>query len=175
MLALFSASSVYSQEKINILKVGGNLLGLFSEGDDESYGGAGLSIEHQLGSKTTLGFNVGLNTKKSEASDGNFNLKARVTLITIEPEFRFYPKSATNGFYIGIAPALTIISSKISGDITASDSESFFGGGLKTGYQFPLTSRLHLQIGGGFAVLLPKEDTDGFGRYDVNLMLGFQL
>ena len=172
---LFGVTQVQAQDKITMIKLGGNLLGLSSNGDGETYLGGGLSIEQQLARKTSLGLNIDFNTKSSSYSAGLTTLDARLSITTIEPEFRFYPKAATDGFYVGGALALHLLKAKISGSISADGSDTQFGAGLVTGYQFVLAKALHLQIGGGLGYILPKDDSDGALKYNLNLMLGFQF
>ncbi|MCY7327794.1 MAG: DUF3575 domain-containing protein [Saprospiraceae bacterium] len=171
LVALLSAGSVFAQEKINIVKVGGSLLGI----DVDYYGGAGFSIEHQLRQKTTLGFNVDYNSTSSKSADGSMQ-EDRETFLTIEPEFRFYKHSATQGFYVGLAPSLLLARSTLYGIVDDRLSEAFFAVALKTGYQFPITPRLHLQFGGGIGLLSTLSDIDeGILHYRVNLMLGYRI
>lgn len=173
-VSILCFSNLHAQEKITLFKVGGNLLGL-SDGDTETYGGAGLSIEHQLKRRTTLVLNGFFNTQKSSYSDGTLTLDARVNVTTFEPEFRFYPKAATDGYYVGGALAMHLIKAKISGLVSASDTDTQFGVGVVTGYQFALAKALHVQLGGGFGVILPNEDTDPLLRFNLNVMLGYQF
>lgn len=174
-IILSSTFTATAQTGNNIIKIGGNVLGLFSEGESETYGGGSLSVEHLLKRKTALCLNVDFNTKKEEIADGTITVKARLNITTIEPEIRFYVSQPLNGFYFGIAPALHIFKSKISGTITLTDSESRFGLGAKAGYQFRLSSRVLLQAGAGLGGFIPKEDEDFTGRYNFNLLLGIAI
>ncbi len=170
LAALFTTTFAFSQEKINIVKVGGSLLGI----DVDYYSGAGLSVEHQLRRKTTLGFNVYYNTASSLAFAGD-PVKNRETFLTIEPEFRYYTQAATHGFYLGLAPALLLARSTAFGIVDDRLSETFFAVSLKTGYQFSITPHFHLQFGGGIGLLSTITDAEGIIRYDVSLLLGYQF
>jgi len=172
---LFSAFTASAQEKINIVKIGGNLVGLFNDNDSENYWGGALSLEHQLRRRTSLVFGVAFNTDKSTASDGTITLTARESILTFEPEFRFYTKAVTEGFYLGISPALRVLKVKISGAVNLEDSSTRVSMGLTTGYQLNLGKAVHLQIGGGFGMILPDDDNDPTGLYNLNLLVGYQF
>ena len=175
LLTISSTSLTSSaQGGLNVLKVGGNLLQILSDNESETYGGGGLSLEHTLKKKSSLCINLDFNTKKVEASDGFNTIEDRVSITTIEPEFRFYTQEPLNGFYIGFAPAVHILKDKVSGTISGNDSETRFGLGAKAGYQFAI-SKVRLQFGGGVGGFFPKEGEHFTGRYNLNLLLGFNL
>ncbi len=174
-LALLSVYSAAAQGQFNIFKLGGNMEGLFSEGNSESYWGGALSLEHQLKRRTTLGFGFAYNTKKSSASDGTITVEGRASIITIQPEFRFYPHAAGDGFYVGFAPALRIFKVKITGAIQLEDSSTRGSVGLTTGYQLALSNALRLQFGGGIGFVLPNENDEPTGTYNFNVLLGYQF
>ncbi len=175
LFALLLGFTQIQAQNVNIIKLGGSLLGLSSDGESETYLGGGLSIEHQINTKSSLVLNANLNTKEESLSDGVNKYSFRLNVTTIEPEFRYYPKAATDGFYVGGAVALHLLNYKITGAVTGDDSDTEFGAGLTTGYQFLLAKSLHLQIGGGAGLIFPKEDTDAIFRYNFNLMLGYQF
>lgn len=174
-LALLSAYSAAAQGQFNILKLGGNLEGLFDGNDSESYWGGAISLEHQLKRRTTLGFDFAYNSKKSSASDGTITVEGRASILTIQPEFRFYPHAAGDGFYVGFAPALRILKVKITGVIQVEDSSTRGSVGLTTGYQFALSNALRLQFGGGIGFILPNENDEPTGTFNLNLLLGYQF
>ena len=175
LFALLLGFTQIQAQNVTLIKLGGSLLGLTSDGEGETYLGGGLSIEHQVGNKTSLVLNANLNTKSQSFSDGLNSYDFRLNVTTIEPEFRFYTKAATNGFYLGVAPALFLLKYKISGSIRGEESDTEFGAGLTTGYQFLLAKSLHLQIGGGAGLILPSDDSDAVFKYNLNLMLGYQF
>ena len=176
LLALSCAQHAVAQDKINIVKVGGNLLAtVFGEGDDETYGGFSAALEHQLRSKTSLVFGVNYNAKESTVSDGIISLTARLSIVTFEPEFRWYPKAVTEGFYLGFAPAVYLQKAKISGAISGEGDDTRVGAGLKLGYQFALNNRLKLQFGTGGGLILPGPDSDGSLQFNLNALVGYQF
>lgn len=175
VLALTCAQHAAAQDKINIVKVGGNLLTLLGEGDDETYGGFSAALEHQLKDKTSLVLGSNFNFKEESVNDGTVSLTARLTVLTFEPEFRWYPKAATEGFYLGFAPSVYLLKAKISGFVSATASDTQFGVGLKTGYQFGLSDALKFQVGAGFGVILPSDDADATGQLNFNILVGYQF
>lgn len=169
----FTASA---QNKINIVKVGGNLLALLLGDDsDESYGGFSAALEHQVGSKTSLVFGANYNTKEETVSNGGLTLSGRLTIVTFEPEFRWYPKAVAEGFYLGFSPAVYLQKAKLSGIISAEGDETQFGAGLKLGYQLPLNSHLKLQFGTGGGLIFPSSDSDGYLQFNLNALVGYQF
>lgn len=172
---LLSTMSVSAQEKINLVKIGGHLVGLFNDSDSETYWGGALSLEHQLRRRTSLVFSAAYNSRKETASDGVITVSGRATIVTFEPEFRFYPKASTEGFYLGFAPGLRLLKVKISGAINLEDSATRVSAGLTTGYQLLLGKALHLQFGGGFGMILPDDDDEPTGIYNLNILLGYQF
>ena len=176
LLALTFAQHASAQDKINIVKVGGNLLAtVLGEDSDETYGGFSAALEHQLRSKTSLVFGVNYNTKESTLSDGIISISARLSIVTFEPEFRWYPKAVTEGFYLGFAPAVYLQKAKISGAISGEGDDTRVGAGLKLGYQFALNNRLKLQFGTGGGLILPGPDSDGSLQFNLNALVGYQF
>lgn len=173
---MMCAVSLSAQDQINIVKVGGNvLISLLGENDNESYGGFSASLEHSLKSNTTLVLGGNFNKKEESISAGGISVSASLSILTLEPEFRWYPKAATEGFYLGFAPAVYIQKTKVSGAINTSNAETQLGLGLKAGYQFELAKALKLQFGTGGGLVLPSDNVDGWLQFNLNLLLGYQF
>lgn len=162
-----------AQENINIVKLGGSLLTIMEEGqgsEAQLYGGGSAAFEHQISRKFTLGLGVSVNTRTNNV----ILLSDQLTLISFEPEGRWYPKSATNGFYLGFAPGISLLRYK-NNAILSLNSKTLISLGLKPGYQFKLSQRLALQIGTGIGVYLPNDDIDPTLLLNLNLMLGYSF
>lgn len=171
--------AVSAQGKINLVKAGGNLLFLLDEGQEEdvqTLGGASLAFEHQLNNHFSLVIGANYNGREESVSFSGFTLTTRQTVFTVDPEFRWYPKAATEGFYLGIAPELYLFKYKFSGTaFTGTDDETRLGASLKTGYQFALTPALKLQVGTGFGLVLESEDTGATAIAHLNVLIGYQF
>lgn len=174
-ILLAGALNASAQDKTNVMKAGGNLLSLlYGEDGDHRYGGVSVALEHQLNNKTTLVFGANFNAKEETA--GNIKSTKRFTVLTFEPELRWYPKAATDGFYLGIAPSVLIQKNKITNPIIiVTDNQTHLGAGIKLGYQFLLTSALMLQFGTGAGLVFPNSETDGSLQVNLNALTGYQF
>lgn len=178
LFILFLHGSLQAQGPANILKGGGSLLSLFYlEGDGgQTLGGVTLSMEHQVSSKFSLCFGANFNTQEESFSAANLSSIERTSFFTFEPEIRWYPKMATQGFYLGFAPGLYLEKDKLSGTINSIDKYTLLGAGLKLGYQFSLNNHLTMQVGSGAGlVFYPEEGDGGFLQTNLNVLLGYQF
>ena len=188
---LLSSVSAIQAQKNYLLKFGPTLLGL-SDGDRDrdngAYAGAGLSLEHALSRKTSLLLNISWNARQHilhAGRNGDYNVLYSKT--NIEPEFRFYTRSVTQGWYVGGSVAIHFVRAQTYTSITDPYTVNpvQLGAGVTTGYQFRLSQVMHLQIGGGFGAFLPRKniggsyvgysELDASYRYQLNLLLGYDL
>ncbi len=176
-ITLFYANVNFAQSaKTNILKLGGSIFTITEEGESESLFGGSLALEHQLKSKSSLLLALEYNAKSESLSDGGLEFETKLSILTFEPEYRWYSKAATDGFFLGIAPSIHIIGAKIKlGTSEVSDDETRFGAGVKTGYQIKLTPKLNLQFLAGGGLILPGGDTDAVWKFNFNLLAGYQF
>ncbi len=179
LVALILAGTLQAsaQDKINIIKAGGNLLSLlYGEDGDNSFGGGSVALEHQLNNKATLVLGANFNAKEESSGNNGFPVTHRFTVLTFEPEIRWYPKVATDGFYLGLAPSVLIMKNKISGGaISITDDQTHLGAGLKLGYQFSLARALMLQFGTGVGLVFGNSEADGALQVNLNLLLGYKF
>jgi hypothetical protein len=178
-LALSCAIHVSAQNNINLVKIGASTLSVLAEGQDQEaqhFVGGGMAFEHQLGKKTSLAFGANFNTNEGARLEYNGVLIVeRITVLSFEPEFRWYPTSATKGFYLGFAPGIYWIAGVYSGPSAVPESDTRFIASLKTGYQLSLSNRLKLQFGAGLGALFPTADADPSAILHLNAMLGYKF
>ncbi|HMX40366.1 MAG TPA: outer membrane beta-barrel protein [Saprospiraceae bacterium] len=173
-----------AQSRITILKAGPSLLSNFyGEGDGgDTYFGGALAMEREIGAHFSFSFGGQYHTAEEASISPLGSATARTNYLMIDPEIRWYPKSATQGFYLGLAPTLNIQKYKVTGvfpnlpaPVTAIDKSTQLGASLRVGYQFDLNSHLRAQFGTGFGIIFPGEDYDGLIQIPLNVMLGYQF
>lgn len=182
-LFLASMTAASAQGPVLLLKGGPSMLNTFYGERDggETYFGGSLAMERQISSRFSFSFGVQYHTTKDKATSGTLTVDARYRHIMIDPEIRWYPKRATEGFYLGLAPTLNIIKddlivlSSTLGAITDTYEATQLGAHLRLGYQFALSPHIKMQFGTGFGIIFPGDDYDGVIQVPVNALIGYQF
>jgi hypothetical protein len=152
-----------------MLSVGASYLTLASDGKSEGYFGGEIGYAYPVGEKLSVGLNAQFNFKS--ITESGFTVSA--TLITIQPEFRFYfGESALDGFYLAGDADYHLISVSIFG---ASASSSKFGAGGGLGYTAAFSDAIagNFRAGAGY-VFGSSTDTGAF-RWNVGAGIAFKF
>ncbi len=95
-----------------------------------------LGLEMSIGKQTTLGLNIEYGPK--------ILMKENMSLVAINPEFRYYLKGIPmNGLYVGAEGLLTSYNLTIRSKRYEGDAA---GAGISFGYALPITQRLQIDF-----------------------------
>ena len=175
IVALLTAGCLSVSNAQNAFKVGYDLFGNTGNGSSDSYSGFGLVFEHKVAEKVSIGV-TGLYNWKSLSSNG---FDATGTILTIQPEVKYYFNQALNGFYLGAEAAYHSIGANVSSSgFSVNVSKGYFGLGALAGYQTNLSDRILLNIGGGYGIIFDSDSSTGAsntGKYNLDLQFGYRF